>query len=516
MIVISRCCVCHIHWPFATTRRHNFRRRRLNCAKSSGSEVVLTGYMDHLGTLTLRDKEELAGDAIVYATEHGLVVGLGLEEVPCAVVHAPLAVLPTEFPRSAFSRAKEVMPLMNSLADAVSKDDDYLQMTLTPAGKYDPFTAQLLRIHADTRQVRASRRTHQLVLAINRSDYMLDQSSARLLQVELNTIASSFGALSSLVRGLHAFTLSRASCPEQALKNLPENKAMEQIAAALGSAARESGVPNAVVVMVVQPRERNIYDQQWLQTRLWEDFGVRTLRATLAQIADEGRLEASGQLLFRNCLVGVVYFRAGYSPDDYPSDKEWRSREMLESSTAVLCPSVAYQLAGAKKVQQDLARPGVLERFVSAPAEAARLREHFAGLWGLDDLSAPETAEVIADAVANPGKYVLKPQREGGGNNLYGEALREKLQEGRGLAAYILMQRLFPPLKRSLMIRKGESLEADVVSEVGVYGTFMRRGDEILLNAEAGHLVRTKAANSDEGGVAAGFAVLDSPYLLDD
>lgn len=55
-------------------------------------------------------------------------------------------------------------------------------------------------------------------------------------------------------------------------------------------------------------------------------------------------------------------------------------REMVESSKAVLCPSVAYQLAGAKKVQQDLARPSVLERFLPDPAQADRLREHFAGL----------------------------------------------------------------------------------------------------------------------------------------
>lgn len=42
------------------------------------------------------------------------------------------------------------------------------------------------------------------------------------------------------------------------------------------------------------------------------------------------------------------------------------------------------------------------------------------------------------------------------------------------------------------MVRRGELLETDAVSEVGVYGTFLRRGDEVLLNEEAGHLVRTK------------------------
>lgn len=37
----------------------------------------------------------------------------------------------------------------------------------------------------------------------------------------------------------------------------------------------------------------------------------------------------------------------------------------------------------------------------------------------------------------------------------------------------------------------------------------------MLLNENAGHLVRTKTSDSNEGGVAAGFAVLDSPLLAE-
>jgi hypothetical protein len=40
---------------------------------------------------------------------------------------------------------------------------------------------------------------------------------------------------------------------------------------------------------------------------------------------------------------------------------------------------------GSKKIQQDLARPDQLERFVSVE-DAGALRALFAGLWGLDDL----------------------------------------------------------------------------------------------------------------------------------
>ena len=57
-------------------------------------------------------------------------------------------------------------------------------------------------------------------------------------------------------------------------------------------------------------------------------------------------------------MVSVFYLRAGYTPDDYPGAKEWGARGAMESCTAVSCPSVAYQLVGAKKIQQDLAAPG--------------------------------------------------------------------------------------------------------------------------------------------------------------
>ena len=46
------------------------------------------------------------------------------------------------------------------------------------------------------------------------------------------------------------------------------------------------------------------------------------------------------------------------------SPQEWQVRLLLERSRASNCPSAAYQLVGTKKVQQALAKPGVLERSV--------------------------------------------------------------------------------------------------------------------------------------------------------
>jgi len=58
----------------------------------------------------------------------------------------------------------------------------------------------------------------------------------------------------------------------------------------------------------------------------------------------------------------VTYFRAGYGPGDYESNKDWEARELIERSKTIKCPTIAYQLAGAKKVQQELAKPNVLEK----------------------------------------------------------------------------------------------------------------------------------------------------------
>ena len=52
----------------------------------------------------------------------------------------------------------------------------------------------------------------------------------------------------------------------------------------------------------------------------------------------------------------------------------------MERSTAAQCPSVPYQLAGAKKIQQDLAGSDTVEKFVDSPEEASLIRACFAGM----------------------------------------------------------------------------------------------------------------------------------------
>lgn len=212
----------------------------------------------------------------------------------------------------------------------------------------------------------------------------------------------------------------------------------------------------------------------------------------------------------------MVYYREGYVPQNY-DQQNWEARLLLERSRAVKCPDIATQLAGTKKVQQELSRPGTLEKLLPGRPEAvARIRATFAGLYSLDE--GEEGDRIAATAIADPDRFVLKPQREGGGNNLYGEELRqvlEKIKDSPERTSYILMDKIKPQPALNYLLRAHSPLQvSECISELGIFGVYVRQGQELVLNQAAGHLLRTKAIEHADGGVAAGVAVLDTPYLV--
>ncbi|PIA39343.1 hypothetical protein AQUCO_02600058v1 [Aquilegia coerulea] len=376
--------------------------------------------------------------------------------------------------------------------------------------KVDAFTSRLLDIHS---KMLETNKKEEIRLGLHRSDYMLDAQSKDLLQIELNTISCSFPGLSCLVSEFHRYLLNHYGGDLKLdSTRVPENMASTRYAEALAKAWKEYNNARAVIMIVVQTEERNMYDQHWLCSILKEKYGVMTIQKTLAEIATEGRLQPDGTLLINDQVVAVIYFRAGYTPNDYPSESEWSARLLMEQSTAIKCPSISYHLAGTKKIQQELAKPNVLERFLDDKDDVTKLRKCFAGLWSLDD------SKIMKDVMERPELFVLKPQREGGGNNIYGDDVKQMLlklqKEGsEELAAYILMQRIFPTESPAFLVQDGILHEEHVISELGIYGAYLRNKDKVIVNEQCGYLTRTKVSSSNEGGVVAGFAVLDSVYL---
>jgi glutathione synthetase len=354
-------------------------------------------------------------------------------------------------------------------------------------------------------------------LGLHRSDYMVHYAGENryLQQVELNTIAASFSSLSTFVSQLHKYLVTRFNLTEHyPLSSLPPNGAQFAIPKGIATAFKLYNSPKAVVVMIVQKEEKNLWDQRWIEYHLWESYGIPLIRYSLCEVEDKGRIDTNTfNLIIDEKEVAVVYFRAGYVPKDYPSQKEWDGRLLIERSRAIKCPSISYHILGAKKVQQVISTPGVLERLIPDQESVKRMQASFTGLYSI---AGSQSEEIVQKAIKNPFDFVMKPQREGGGNNLYKEDLQRALQTMTTdeRAAWILMDRIKSLPVLTHILRDSNVSPVNAVSELGIFGVFVSDGEKVVLNEAGGLLLRTKGAAIEDGGVAAGVAVLDSPLLV--
>ncbi len=328
---------------------------------------------------------------------------------------------------------------------------------------------------------------------------------------------------------------------------LPPNPSIEHIASGLAEAHEAYGSPKfnpslpLCILFIVQDPEHNIFDQPAISRSLQSAHRIPTFRLPLSHTLTSTHISSdapSRPLLYtpphnpsRQYEVTTIYFRAGYSPSEYTFPSAWKARLHLERSAAIKCPSILTHLAGSKKIQQILATPSspYLSLFLSDTSwkhDIDRVRATFTAIYPLDDTADGQTAIQIAKDPSRAVKYVLKPQREGGGNNIYGAKIPPFLatlgEDERSYGGHILMELIQPPSVRNTIVRNGAVKSGEVIGELGIYGICLWRNGEpdgrnmkVLKNWEGGFLVRTKGRESEEGGVAAGFGAVDSVCLVD-
>jgi glutathione synthase len=321
---------------------------------------------------------------------------------------------------------------------------------------------------------------------------------------------------------------------------LPENESTKSLAAGLRFAfdtykSKSQPIHNCCIIFLVQDPERNIFDQRHLEYALQQNdspipvfrlpFGEILFRTSLAETSKQQLLYHLPSHPSRIFEAAVVYFRAGYGPSDYPDESAWRARLQIERSNAIKCPTILTQLAGAKKVQQVLATPtspeasSILNRFINnSQTEIEELEKTFTNIFPLDESPSGLQARKLATDPQHCKGYVLKPQREGGGNNTYRTAIPPFLKSlpETHWKSYILMEIITPPPVHNTILRNGVLEQGGVICELGIYGTCLwdQETKEVLHNEEAGYLLRTKGDKSEEGGVAAGFGSMDSCQLV--
>ncbi|XP_076449521.1 glutathione synthetase-like [Babylonia areolata] len=477
----------------------------------------------HLSNDHIRRIRENAAE---WALTNGLV--FKPDQRPEAVnqaVCAPFTLFPSVVPRHMLQQAKDCMKDFNTLMYRVAQDHHFLEQSLRSVIQVDPFVRRLWDIYTTVRTEGAAQ---TISVDLFRNDFMMNMTDSgtktsagipplQLKQIEFNTISVGLVGLAGATTLLHRYTLDLAG-KDYTREEMPDNEPVLGMARGLVTAWELYGNPEAIILFLVSEKEANIIDQRWLEFKVHQlNRKINVVRATFDDVHMKGSLGEDKKFFLDQSEVAVVYMRTGYGEISYTSEKDWSARLLMERSRSIKCPTVRSQLSGSKKVQQELARPGAVERFIQDPAAVHRIRQTFAGLYSLD--KGCEGDEAVKMAIESPDKFVLKPQREGGGNNLFGEEMKSML-ERRGTTqereAFILMERLFPLPEKNYMIRGLTPLVlSDTVSELGVFGVHIGEGEKEIANNVCGHLLRTKAQETNEGGFILGTAAIDSPFVVD-
>lgn len=422
------------------------------------------------------------------------------------VTHLPCSLVPWKAPVEFVNETEELTSLTSLLYHRVAQDDDFLHSELEQARLADDFIDRLFR-------AKEKERSGKPALYLNRNDCMPATVSGGGIwpkQVEMNLMASALGEASSVVWRMHRFVGQEKSWV------LKENKAGQNLAGGLADAYRRMNA-EGVILFLIPVGEVSVFDQRILETRLVEEHGLPTKRATLGELGERGELRGD-DLYFDGHKVSIAYFRTGYAPYHYLGELEWKARDLLEASSAVSVPSARTQLANTKLIQLVLSQTEVLEHYLS-PEEAARVARSCVTFTKLDEAFGDSGATGREVALQNPDDWVLKPHREGGGNNFFGEQLVSELKRmsEAEAAAFILMEKIRQPVFDSVRMVDGVAIPCRCFTELGFFSTSYFEGgslDPAFLKTE-GYLLRTKDESMDEGLVLGGFSFLDSLLLTE-
>ncbi|KIV91360.1 glutathione synthetase [Exophiala mesophila] len=547
--------------------------------------MAVNVYSNYPPELTSDQEDFLVQTVKNWSVEHALtvrpstaIVSQEINTNNVLATNAPVTLFPSPFPKACFQQARCLQQVYNELYAAIASDQEWLEAVLKELIEVDDFLANLWKIHL---AVKEEGYVQDLTLGLFRSDYMLhtpDDAPPSLKQVEFNTISSSFGGLSVKVAQLHTHLATYPSAkqpvayPPHALFARPDkdssngpsintighpppNSAVSTLTAGLAAAHNAYGPSKSIpqlppcILFLVQDNERNVFDQYALSTNLYEEHRIPSFRLPTSKILTSTSIPSKETNPNRPLIytppsspetqyeVTVVYFRALYAPSEYDLPTSWAARLHLERSAAIKCPTVLLQLSGSKKIQQVLTslppEADHLQHFLPGHDASilSNLRSTFAPQYSLSsEGTASDSDEIqgvrLALSPTTAQHHVLKPQREGGGNNIYRTNIPPFLASipRSQWKQYILMELIQPPTSaKNVALRSdGQVVRGNVISELGIFGTALWKTStgsskpDILHNTEGGYLLRTKANDSDEGGVAAGFSSLDSLILYED
>ena len=83
---------------------------------------------------------------------------------------------------------------------------------------------------------------------------------------------------------------------------------------------------------------------------------------------------------------------------------------------------------------------------------------------------------------------MLKPNREGGGNNIYGDQIHKILEDigDQEAKSFVLMKRVPKDIRKSVVINKDQIKMIDTISEFGQFGSILIKEGKLVENKVGG------------------------------
>jgi len=425
---------------------------------------------------------------------------LGLHDPRQGFKAAPVSLTPWQLSHQRWQQVQQAAHTLGLLLEKIAKDRSWLLRETAALNHSDSVPGAIWRAmkSIDAKEIR----TRQV--SLSRHDFILDQQN-QWRWVESNPIAAGMGPLNQRWQQLYQ--------SQQPATTLAANPAIETQAALLAQATSEQARLNLtnknaplppVLVMVVEAQEDNIYDQQLLAQAI-EEQQVSVLRLTFEQL-QQCNINVQHQLsLPDGRIMHLLYWRTGYNPVDHANDAQLAFRARLEQVKIAQCPSLSAQLTGSKWLQHRLSNlllDPKQRQLLAAHFELTQKELHILQSLCLPSFAVNELTELRLHALLKQG-YWYKKQQEGGGNVArFAQALQWYQQRDQAdiLMAPIEASIRTEPLSKHL---QGEHVQHQGhISELGIFTL----GSQAIYG---GYLCRTKAAQSLEGGVHRGGAVLD-------
>uniref|UniRef100_A0A914IAZ8 Glutathione synthetase n=1 Tax=Globodera rostochiensis TaxID=31243 RepID=A0A914IAZ8_GLORO len=419
----------------------------------------------------------------------------------------PLSLYPSPFPRKLFQQAVDVQKAMLLLYFRASCDYAFLKEAhrevLNSEVKNGTKTFVTILDGMFSDGIRQS-----VTMFCQRADYMAsenDDGQYVLKQVEVNTGAIGSFATSPRFSRIHRRMVSNAGI-DASESVMPLDQSDTMVAETLYQAWLEFGNAEA----------------HQLESISTEEIKCRFITLTEG---DLNRLSLDPDnfslILDNKYVVAVVFDRIGTNISKEESDL---MKKTIDRSTAIKAPTLVIGLTHTKRMQQVFTRPGMVEKFFNNPEEAhmaEAIRQVQTKAWAIGE-DKDVTEDIIKKATENPQRYVLKSNecRPVPEKIFFNENIPKKLatMAPADRDFFYLTEKLRPMVVKNHFIRPNmePALNVDATPELGIFGCLIGNMEtgKVSYFSRTGHMMKTKLASVDEGGVWKGYSVYDSPYLV--